>query len=56
MGPWVVYVTGQGGLSNSERLTLSKRAPWEVVGVGADLELLMVHQVEYKSSPSRDQH
>ncbi len=34
VGSWVVYVTGRSGLSNSERLTLSKCNPWEVAEVG----------------------
>ena len=62
VGPRVVYVTGQSGLHNSERLTLSKCTPlgggrdgeWGR-DLGADLELLMVHRVQYKSSPSGDQ-
>ena len=61
MGSWVVYVTGlTGAISFCERLTLSKRTLREVDGrergaeEGADLELLMVHQIQYESSPSAD--
>lgn len=59
MEPWGVYVT-EGYLILKD-IMLSKCAPWEVaelekVGwVGPDVELLMVHQVQYKSSPWREQ-
>lgn len=64
LGSGVVYVTGQIGLPNSERLTLSnvhtgRQPTWGRSGGGGEwlgLEVLMVHQVRYRSLPSVEWH